>query len=392
MDLSPSVKTSCRFDSAPKRILSLGVKMLIKFRQYIVAIKKFNLDKGTLNASALTFYTMFALVPILAAAIGIARGFGLDEFLRTQISNAFVGQESVILFLNQYADNLLTQSTKEIVAGVAVVVLFYSIYSMLSHIEHALNEVWRVSDPRKTIRRINNYMALILIAPIILVLASSIKILIIKSLPDSNILLLGMGHLLSFLLVISLFYWFYKYIPNIKVNASAALFAGVHAGLAYFALQSILIKSQLFITNYNTIYGSLAALPLFLIWVQASWMIVLFGAQLSFVYQYDVQALWEVDLNNLSVNDRNSLYIKVIRKCSAQFNLQQPILTAEEISKEINVPLCITRQLLQELLAAGLLISTISNSKVRYLPAQNAKQLSDDHILGTINSIGVQLP
>lgn len=366
--------------------------MFIKFRQYVVAVKKFNLDRGTLNASALTFYTMFALVPILAAAIGIARGFGLDAFLREQISKAFEGQESVISFLNQYADNLLTQSTKEIVAGVAVAVLLYSIYNMLSHIEHAVNEIWHVTDPRKIMRRVNNYMALILMAPIILILASSIKLLIIKSLPESNILLLVMGHLLSFLLVISLFYWFYKYIPNIKVNKGAALFAGVHAGLAYFALQSILIKSQMFITQYNAIYGSLAALPLFLVLVQLSWMIVLFGAQLSFVYQYDVQALWEVDLNNLSVNARNNLYIKVIRKCNAQFNLRQPALTAVEICKEIHMPLCIVNQLLQELLMANLLIPTIANNKVGYLPVQDPKLSSDEHILEIINSVGVQLP
>lgn len=363
----------------------------MKFRQYRVAVQKFNIDKGSLNASALTFYMMFALVPMLAAIIGIARGFGLDTFLQEQISKAFVGQESIILFLNQYADNLLIQSTKEIVSGVAVIVLLYSAYSMLTHVEHSMNDIWQVTISRNIMRRVNNYLSLILLAPIILVLVSSLKILIIKILPEYNILLIAIGNLLSFILLLVLFYWFYKYMPNTFVETKAAQFAALHAGLAYFILQSILIKSQLFLTNYNAIYGSLAALPLFLIWVQAGWIIVLFGAQLSFVHQNNIQAIWEIDLNNVSIKDRNSLYTKITRICTEKFNLQQPLLTAKELSKEINISYCITKQLIKVLVSAKLLIPVITNNRECYMPAQHSDVLNDNYILNAINNIGISL-
>lgn len=359
-------------------------------RQYILAIKKFNFDKGTLNASALTFYTMFALVPILATSIGVTRGFGLEKFLNAQINKAFAGQEAVIDVLNQYAANLLAQSSNDVVAGVAVIILFYSVYSMLTHIEHSLNEIWQVTDLRATMRRVNNYLALIFIAPIILVVSGSLKILIIKALPESQIAAL-VGGFLSFLLITFLFYWLYKYMPNTRVKINAALFSAMQASIVYILLQSILIKSQLIISSYNAVYGSLAALPLFLVWVQASWIIVLFGAQLSFIYQNKLQHIWEIDLNNLSINSKQKLLVQITNLCIASFNTEQKSLTNEELSKKINLSMCITQQLLNLLLKAHILISTTKNNQITYLPAQNIARLNETYIANATNSLGINI-
>ncbi len=364
----------------------------MKWRQYLIATKKFYLDNGSLNASALTFYSMFALVPMLAASIGIAKGFGLDAFLNTQIERAFPGQESVIQFLSQYAANLLAQTRGEVIAGIAVVILFYSIYNMLCHIEKSLNEIWQVTNPRNISRRISNYISLIIIAPIILILAGSLKIFIIKLMPEHKLLLTWISNFLSYSLVIFLFYWLYKYMPNARVRWRAALFGGLHAGIAYFLIQTILIQSQLFMTSYSAVYGSLAALPIFLIWVQSAWLIVLFGAQLCFVYQNKIQVAWEIDVNSLSILTRQKLLVKITRSCIAQFNLNKPAMTLTKIADEIHVSTCIAAPLIDQLVKANILIETTSNrGNIGYQPAKNTSLLNDDYVLQATNNLGVSI-
>lgn len=364
----------------------------MRWRQYVIATKKFYLDNGTLNASALTFYTMFALVPMLAAAIGIAKGFGLDALLNTQIEKAFPGQESVIKFLSQYAANLLAQSSGEVIAGIAVLVLFYSVYNMLCHIEKSLNEIWQVKKPRNVSRRVSNYVSLIFIGPIILILAGSLKIFIIKLMPEHKLLLTWFSNFISYLLVIFLFYWLYRYLPNTRVKWQAAFIGGVHAGIAYFLLQTILIQSQIFMTSYSAVYGSLAALPIFLIWVQSAWILVLFGAQLCFVYQNKMQAVWEIDINRLSIKSRQMLLVKITQSCIAQFNLNEPALNLSSIADQIHVSTCIAGQLLDQLVRANILIATTAlDGTIGYQPAKNTSTLDPEYILQATNNLGISI-
>jgi membrane protein len=283
----------------------------MKWRNYNLATRKFFNDNGFLQASALTFYTLFAVVPILAASFGIAKGFGLETFLNKQLEEAFPSQEVVVQALSEYAQNLLAQSSGGVIAGVALLILFYSVYSMLNHIEQALNDIWQVPKKRSISSRMSHYLALILIAPIILVVTGSLKIFIAKRLLDYNPVLSSGGSVISLLILILLFTWVYQFMPNIKVKTKTALFGGVHAGIAFTLVQTLLIESQLIMSNYGAIYGSLAALPIFLLWVQISWVILLFGAELCFVWQNNVQPDWVPDLRAVDLGVRHQLLLKI---------------------------------------------------------------------------------
>lgn len=257
----------------------------MNWRIYSTAAKKFYIDNGFLHASALTFYTLFAVVPILATAFGIAKGFGLESFLNDQIAKTFSGQETVVLFLTQYAQNLLAQSSGGLIAGVALLILFYSVYSMLSHVEQAFNIIWQVPDPRSFSLRVSQYLAIIFVAPIILIVAGSLQLFIAKQIHAYNLILSWSSSLSSIVLIIAFFTWLYQYMPNIKVSTKAALFGSIHTGIAYTIVQSTLVESQVEMTSYGAVYGSLAALPIFLLWIQISWIVVLYGAQLCFMAQ-----------------------------------------------------------------------------------------------------------
>jgi len=359
----------------------------MNWRQYIIAIKKFYIDNGPLHASALTFYTIFAIVPVFATAFGIAKGFGLENFLNLQLERSFPGQETTVQTLSEYAQNLLAQSSGGLIAGVALLVLFYSVYSMLSRIETSLNDIWQVAEPRKISIRVSYYLSLILIAPIILVVAGSLKIFISDHIYTYSPLLSWTSSTLSLLLVIFLFYWLYKYMPNIKVNSKSALIGATHAGVAYILCQSALIESQLIMSNYSAVYGGFAALPIFLIWVQISWIIVLLGAQLCFVQQNNIQNEREISIDLVSINDRYDLLLKVANSCIAKFNISKPAPSINDLAEELQLPPSLVRQLVSKLLYAKILAKTINPLAEYhgYIPATNPVLLNESHILDCIN-------
>ena len=357
---------------------------------YLISIRKFYLDHGFLHASALTFYSIFAIVPILATAFGVAKGFGLEAFLDVQLEKSFPGQENTTKFLSEYAQNLLSQSSGGLIAGIGILVLFYSVYNMLSHIERSLNRIWQIPESRNISARISHYLSLILIGPTALILASALKIFIANHVHYYSGLQLWSSNFLPLLLMVSLLYWLYKYMPNTKVNSKAALFGAVNAGVAYILCQSLLIESQLMMNNYSAVYGGFAALPIFLIWVQISWFIVLFGAQLCFVFQNGIRNIWELNFESLSLNNRNILLLKIANSCIDKFNSHKSAPSVHDLALELDLPPSLVQQLIVKLTEAKILAKIISthSDEISYHPAGNSALINEHYILESLKSTG----
>jgi len=254
-------------------------------KTYNRALRKFFVDEGFLHASALTFYTLFAIVPIVAIAFVIASKLQLKNFLRTQLKHDFPGQEKAIDAIYSYAQAVVDHTQGGLLAIAGIAVLLYSIYRMLTHIERSFNDLWKVKAHRNIAHRITHYIILVSLGPLAFLCSSALKLYISQHLLEYSVFLAYGSICLSLVVMIILFTWIYLYVPNTKIKFRNALYGGVHAAVFYLILQSILVKSQILFSNYGVIYGSLAALPIFLIWIQLSWEIVLFGAQLSYVCQ-----------------------------------------------------------------------------------------------------------
>jgi membrane protein len=170
---------------------------------------------------------------------------------------------------------------------------------LMNNVEETFNQIWQVSNTRPIIRSLTNYLAMFLLFPIIIIVSTGLSIFM-ATLADKveNYMLLGtaVGKLLDlspFILLSLLFVILYVYMPNTKVKLSCAIVPGILAGIAMQILQLVYIYAQLWVTGYNAIYGSFAALPLFMLWVQFSWTICLFGAQLTYTNQ---------NLNRIGIN------------------------------------------------------------------------------------------
>ena len=266
--------------------LSRTKSFLIKhLRVILLTLRGFDEDKCQLWASALTFYTLLSIVPILAMAFGIAKGFGLERNLERQLLDRFPGQEEVFVRILEFAQKLLVETRGGLIAGIGVALLIWTVVRVLSNVESSFNHIWGIKEQRALGRKFSDYLFIMFISPILLVISSSLTVFIttqvtsitqrIAFLSFFNPFIYFSLNVLPYAIMWGLFTFIYIFIPNTKINIVSGLLAGVIAGTLYQATQFAYITFQLGVAQYNAIYGSFAALPLFLVWLQISWFIVL---------------------------------------------------------------------------------------------------------------------
>jgi len=259
------------------------------------ALKGFLDHSCLMRAPAMTFYTILSIVPLIAIVFGIAKGFGFEKILQEQLFKLLYDYESLASRMMESATTLLNTTRGGIIAGVGLIFLLWSVFKLLNTIENTVNDIWSVKKPRSLNRKIADYIAFMIICPALLIfsnaaivlLASEVGNFISQSPTFSTIrpLVAISSEFVPFLCIYTLFMFVYMFMPNTKVNILSALFAGIIAGTFYILFHIIYIKFQIGISRANAIYGSFAALPLFFIWLQGSWLIMLFGVELTCAHQ-----------------------------------------------------------------------------------------------------------
>lgn len=249
------------------------------------------------KASALTFYSLLSVVPVLAVLFGIAKGFGLEDILELEITRRFGDHKEFTDKLVQFAYSWLNSVKGNLIAGVGVFVLFWSVVGLLSSIETTLNQIWKIPFSRAIGRRISDYLAAMVVCPFFFITSSSTTVWLshLTQLTKNSVFVDVVNPLLLFFLKLSPYFlsWFlftfiYYFLPNTKVYMRSAVIAGLVGGSAFQMWQWIYIKFQIGASSYGAIYGSFAALPLFLIWLQISWLIFLVGAEIAFETENDL--------------------------------------------------------------------------------------------------------
>ncbi len=362
--------------------LPFGKSVLIKnLRTVLLALRGFNEDKCQLRASALTFYSLLSIVPVLAMAFGVAKGFGFEKLLETQLLNRFPGQEEVLSQTVDFANRLLENTRGGMVAGIGVALLFWTVIKVLGNIEKSFNDIWGIREHRNIGRRFSDYLSIMLLCPILIIMSGSITVFISTqiTLITNKIMYLGifspfiffMLKLLPYVAIWVVFIFIYTFMPNTKVKFKSACLAGIIAGTIYQLAQWGYINFQVGVARYNAIYGSFAALPLFLVWLQLSWFIVLFGAEISFAHQNVDTYEFEPDCLKISYSFKKALSVQVMYLLVKKFSGCEGPATASEISHILEMPIRLVRQILRELLDSGLVSETNTGKykEVAFQPA-----------------------
>jgi len=380
------------------RIKYFFIKQL---RILILAIRGFAKDKCPLSASALTFYSILSIVPVVAMAFGIAKGFGFQKLLEKELLEKFQGQEEVMNRVVAFAHSLLENTKGHMIASIGILFLLWTVIKLLSQIERSFNDIWEVKNPRTYGRKFSDYLSIMLISPILFILSSSVTVFITTQIAviTQKVALLGMFSpiiffmlkLIPYGLIWILFVFIYILMPNTKVNFSSGLIAGVIAGTIYQIAQWAYITFQVGMARYNAIYGSFAALPLFLIWIQLSWLIVLFGAEISFAYQYVDTYDFEPDRRFISPAFKKLLSLQISRLIISTFLKAEPPLSAINISKTLEIPIRLVQQILDELVETGILSDTEfnKNKEMSYQPAQDINAITINSVIEALEQKGV---
>ena len=349
-------------------------------------------------AASLTYRTLLSLVPGLAVLFAVARGFGLLNIIKSQISTYFPGQEEILLEVTGFIDNSLEHAQGGVFAGVGVIVLLYTVFILFSDIENNFNTIWQLSKGRTIQRRISDYFALIFIMPVFIVLNSALSLMISSSTIyfDAfsyilNPLVTQVLNILPFFIIILVLTLLYKFMPNTKVKFFNAFIAALVAGTALQIFQLVYISGQLWITKYNAIYGSFAALPLLLLWLQLSWNIVLMGVELSFSLQNIRKFYFEKETKNISRRYNDFYTILITSLIAKRFATEKLPLTVDEISEKHSIPIRLTNQiidLLQELQMISPTPWEEDEEIMAYQPAFDINLMSVKLLMSKIDSYG----
>ena len=364
----------------------------------ILAVRGFKREDLQTKASALTYSTLLAIVPLLAVLVGIASGFGLRDTVRESVYSYFPGHIVELDKAFGFAENYIGIAQGGVFIGVGLALLLYTVINLIATIETTFNNVWQVKSSRTWRRKITDYLALFIILPAMMTLSSGLSLFLstirktflneyVFFTPVVDSLLYFAPYFITFLIFTAL----YMMVPNTKVRFLNALSAGFITGCAFQLFQYVYISGQIWVSKYNAIYGSFAALPLLLLWLQISWLLVLFGAEIAYSSQNVKKFSFERDSKNISRRYKDFLILLITSLIIKRFEKGEKPYTADELSDENCIPIRLTTNIIYLLLELGIIIEVHIDADeriVHYQPAIDIHKISAAFLCKKIDEYG----
>ena len=366
--------------------LSLKNALAYVTRVVYILINRFSTDKISNKAAALTYSTLLSIVPILAILFGIARGFGFDNLLQQQIERGLLGGATEATnYIFNFVESYLSQTQGGVFLGVGLIALFWTFISLVNNMESIFNDIWYVKKDRSPYRKVTDYFSMLILMPLLIIISGGLSIFMstlfsgIEGYALIGPLMKFIIRLTPFLLSWLMFTALYIFMPNTKVKFVYALIAGILAGTMFQLFQYLYISGQIWVSKYNAIYGSFAALPLFLLWLQVSWTICILGAQLTHIMQNFKRYDNYKEVNNASYEYRNYIAVVLMSMICKQYGsgATKPY-SARQLSNLCHIPIQLTQQVLNEMTEAELLLMNAPDKSQEevYLPASGCTDIT----------------
>ena len=365
-----------------------GIKRIYIYlvKTIILAFRNFQREDLQTKASALTFSTLLAIVPLLAVIVGIASGFGVSETVHESVHSSFPGQTQVLDQAFEFADNYLKMAKGGLFIGIGLALLLYTVINLISSIEGSFNQIWQGKANRSWRRKITDYLALFIILPAMMTLSSGLSLFLTttkKTFLTDYVFLTPVAdtllHLAPYAITILIFTALYMLVPNTKVRFLNALAAGFITGCAFQLFQFFYISGQIWVSKYNAIYGSFAALPLLLLWLQISWLLCLFGAEITYASQNVKKFSFDRDSKNISRRYKDFLILLIASLIVKRFEKGEKPYSADELSDENCIPIRLTTDILYLLTELGVILEVRMDEDervVHFQPAMDIHQMS----------------
>ncbi len=375
--------------------------LLKSLRIILLSIQGFNKDLCSLRASALTLYSLLSIVPVIALLFGIAKGFGFEKLLKQRLLEQSADQDAVMLQVIGFAEKMLQNTQGGVVAGIGVIILFWTVIKVIGNIEESFNAIWKIPKNRPLARKLSDYLSMMMLAPVLLVASGSLTVFIktqvtglieIIHLPEfGSAFVLYLLGFLPWLIMMVLFSFIFIFMPNRKIDYRVGIVAGVITGILYQWMQWAYISLQFALSSYNAIYGSFAALPLFLIWLQLTWFIVLIGCELAFYMQNYASYCHNQRFSGLSPLLKKAVALLIMHLIVKRFAAGEAPLNSEQLASKLQLPLLVVQQTLGTLKQCRIVVPLNQENEAEsaFAPAFDIQQMTIASIITALETDGV---
>ncbi|MGL1888785.1 MAG: YihY/virulence factor BrkB family protein [Reichenbachiella sp.] len=369
-------------------------------RIVLIVVKEIEKDKITLKSSAITYLSILSIVPLVAIVFGISKGFGLEGLIETELDRLFLGQEVVKDAIFGFAQKMLENTQGGVIVGVSIVVLLFTVMRLMNNIEDVFNSIWGKQRSRNLIRKLTDYLALLVFAPIIIVMSSGVTFYIenkIRTLGQNNemeVLLTPLATVLVFLspfvLIWLLFTMIYVIMPNVSVKFQNGLIAGVIAGSLFQLLQWGFINFSFIMGNYGAVYGGLAVLPLFFVFTQLSWTTVFVGGELSYALQVEGEYIPEEKDVKFSYDEQRRISLLTMKAIVKRFKIGEEPYTKMSLSRSLDIPHRFVSNSINRLVSAGVLTKSLPEEVGYhvYIPSIDINVIDVSYIINKLDNSG----
>ncbi len=369
-------------------------------RVLYISIKEFLDGRVGQKSSALTYTTLLALVPTLTIILSVAAGFGMEASVQRALYEAFPAHQMELTAAFGLVESYLAQIQSSVLIIVGLFLLIYTVFSLLLTVESMFNQIWQIKTSRPLSKSLLGYFTAIIVVPISL-MAISFSNIFISSLRSIELLgaisiapiITTLLKILPFVVIVIILTIVYLTMPNTKVRFVPALIAGVVAGVAFQLFQMLYISGQLWVSKYNSIYGSIAAIPLLMLFVQFSWTIILFGAQLSYAIQNVKRYVFRIESQRVSRRYRDLVAIILMEKVCKALRFNALPYSADGLAEETELPIVIVNDTLEKLVTSQLLTEIPPKKKknvVTYLPAVEVDTVTVKRVLTAMDRLGAE--
>ncbi len=352
-----------------------------------------------IKSMAITYQTVFAMVPALALLLAISKGFGFQDIVEKELYTYFPSQSKALGTALGFVDSYLAEASSGILVGVGIVVLLWTLISLLSNIEDAFNNIWDIKTGRNTIQKIKDYIAIFLLIPVLMILSSGISLFmsstVLAAAPFAFLtpMVNALMELVPWVLTWGAFTLCFWLIPNTKVEFKFAAISGVFFSIAFEVLQLLFLSGQIYVSKYNAIYGSFAFLPLLLIWLQLSWLLLLSGCGLTYSLQNVFSYNFFGNLNSVAESYFREVLLVVTAVIYRRFHLGLPAPTRNSLSMKYGLPIRMVSNIENKLQKAGL-IQIVDSADAKddpgLIPTTDTDKIMVKDVVARVESAGMK--
>ena len=378
-----------------KGVKGIGLGVL---KTIILVIRGFSSKQLNMTANALTYNLVFAVIPILAMILAIAKGFGFAEVIETNLGRSVLGETQLMPEVMGMIDRYLETAQGGTFIGIGLLILIWAVYSFFRNVEQAFNAVWGVKQSRSVVRQLTTYIAVLFLVPVLVIATSGVSLFIHATI-ETTPLLESVNHwsnlivrVIQFVVAWVVFLWMYMAIPNTKVRFSSAIFPAVMMGTLFQLLQMLSMYIIVFLGRTSIVYGAFAAIPIIMMWLQWTCLLILIGAEMSYAIQSNEQFEYEKDLEKMSRRYKDFLTMYLLHRIIQRFEQDEEPLMAIELAHENHVPIRLVTNLLNRLVDVGLLRMVYIEQKEErtYQPALDTHKITVGLVIERIDKQGTE--